>query len=1136
MNVMKSRMLRCVSAGLSDQVAAELIHPGTTHHSKFRGIFLPSTGFRLGGILRTGQGLAALVLLGLASMTTDAATITVPNASFESPNVTGISPFYQQFPTAFSIGDWVRYTSFHAVVEGGRYGLSPTGLAGTQFGDVTGGTGGGVYQDTAPYDGSGSADLYWQAGRTYTLTVGAFLRSDNAPGPGRKVEVRLFYRPAQGGSANVLSTRTLTVGTDALSGNALTDYTVTWTVAAGAPEVGQPIGIWFTAVAGGSGATGDWGFDDLRLQMTALSALVTNFTANPTLLHAGQPTMLRWEVDAGATVSIDPGVGDVTAITTNGIGTVAVAVETNTTFTLTATKDGRLTETNQITVSVKPLITLFAATRNPIPRGAATVLSWDINPTATIFMISPDIGEIYPLTTNGVGHIAAAPLDTTTYTLTVDRNGEVAEAQLTITVTEPLFATPPDLSSIVSVWPLNGNTKDTVGPNDGQFIGTANYVLGPNPDTLAASLNGSSFITAGQNVAFNNTTPFSASAWIQAPPGQDSTIIGKMQPGGTYTGWELHVGAVGTGLLNVWLINAYGTSFIQVNSPVNVLDNMWHHVAFTYDGSSTAAGVKIYVDGADATGTVSANNLSGTLLNGVPLCLGTRQAGAAHNFHGAIHEAAVWNVALTPENVFSVFQSGAPQPTLIFSFAAEQLTVDAGQPLQLSWQVDPDATVSIDPNLGDVTPLTVNGVGTTLVTVEAATTYTLTASRDGRSETRQLSIIVRDLISSFTANRKTLPQGGEAMLSWRVNPFATAVTLSPAPGDVQTLTVDGVGSLVVSPSDTTSYMLSVERGGALMDVQLTVAVTEPVPATAPDLSSVVSLWPLNGTTLDVIGTNHGTFVNSTNFTAGVNPGSLAASLLGTNYITAGTNFAFDTATAFSVMAWIRGDVANNNSAIIGKMQHGSGYPGWELHVGAAAANEPGPGKLNVWLIQNFGSSFIQVNSDALVLDGSWHHVAFTYDGSGGAAGVKIYVDGEDATGATIANNLIGSIANSVNLCLGTRASGAAHNFTGGLAEAAVLNGALTPENIRSIYVSGVLPPVPEIRLTAPQFSAPTSFRFSWNSEVGKTYRLESSTSLPGGWSLLEEAYPAGGATGPVTSYTNDTTTAAQRFLRARSNN
>jgi len=92
---------------------------------------------------------------------------------------------------------------------------------------------------------------------------------------------------------------------------------------------------------------------------------------------------------------------------------------------------------------VKPLVNSFAATRNPVPRGTATVLAWDVNPTATNVTISPDIGSVLSRTTNGVGTIAATPTDTMTYTLTVERNGVAEETNIPVTVTEPLPATAP---------------------------------------------------------------------------------------------------------------------------------------------------------------------------------------------------------------------------------------------------------------------------------------------------------------------------------------------------------------------------------------------------------------------------------------------------------------------------------------------------------------------------------------------------------------------------------------------------------------------------------------------------------------------------------------------------------------------
>lgn len=280
-----------------------------------------------------GPALLVLALLFLPLLCVQGAAISVTNASFETPNVTGISPYYQTLPTVFSPGAWIGYASFQAVVEGGRYGVKPTGLLGTQFGDGTGGVGGGMYQETAPYDNTGDTNLYWQAGQTYALTVGVFLRSDQVPGPGRKMDLRLFYRNASGGAANVLGSRTLTVGTDALSSSALTDYTVTWTVAPGAPEVGKPIGIWFTASPGGSGNTGDWGFDNVRL--TRVDAPTRTWTGSPNG-NWDVGTTANWLIGAtpvtytnGATVTFDDTASGTTTVTQTTMLTPGLLTVTN---------------------------------------------------------------------------------------------------------------------------------------------------------------------------------------------------------------------------------------------------------------------------------------------------------------------------------------------------------------------------------------------------------------------------------------------------------------------------------------------------------------------------------------------------------------------------------------------------------------------------------------------------------------------------------------------------------------------------------------------------------------------------------------------------------------------------------------
>ncbi|MCL5097848.1 MAG: LamG domain-containing protein, partial [Candidatus Omnitrophica bacterium] len=220
-----------------------------------------------------------------------------------------------------------------------------------------------------------------------------------------------------------------------------------------------------------------------------------------------------------------------------------------------------------------------------------------------------------------------------------------------------------NLENLVSLWTLNANVADNYGTNNGVFVGAAAYTEGPRAGIQAASLDGSSYIKAGTNaVAFDLYTPFSATAWIKGLS-QDSAIIGKMLNGGAYTGWEMHVGTLtgntnGANRLTVWLINNFGANYIQVNSPTVVLDNAWHHVAFTYDGSGLAMGVRIYVDGQDATGDTSADSLTDTLLNTVNLDIGCRQDGANHLFKGDIAEASVWSTNLSPAEINEIYQNG----------------------------------------------------------------------------------------------------------------------------------------------------------------------------------------------------------------------------------------------------------------------------------------------------------------------------------------------------------------------------------------------------------------------------------------------------------------------------------------------
>jgi hypothetical protein len=206
----------------------------------------------------------AIVAVAITQAVFASTTVTVPNASFESPNVTGISPYFTQFTLSSTpiIGTWVRYGtgSFAAAVEGGRYGVSPSGLDGTQFSDQSARAGTGVFQDIAPYDGSGLANQYWQADMMYSFTVGVFSRSDNPVVGTDRLDIKLYSRTSISAPADVHGG--VSVLGSAVATGSLTDFTFTYTTLASDPFIGKPIGIWFDSV---SGVSKDWGYDNVRL-------------------------------------------------------------------------------------------------------------------------------------------------------------------------------------------------------------------------------------------------------------------------------------------------------------------------------------------------------------------------------------------------------------------------------------------------------------------------------------------------------------------------------------------------------------------------------------------------------------------------------------------------------------------------------------------------------------------------------------------------------------------------------------------------------------------------------------------------------------------------------------------------------
>ncbi len=107
---------------------------------------------------------------------------------------------------------------------------------------------------------------------------------------------------------------------------------------------------------------GNWlGIDYVRMDIDNSPLVVNTFTTSDALLRPGDSATLTWNLaEPTATVSIDQGIGDVTARTVGGTGSIVVNPVANTVYTLTATF-GALTQTKTVTVNTTTWSGIFEA-------------------------------------------------------------------------------------------------------------------------------------------------------------------------------------------------------------------------------------------------------------------------------------------------------------------------------------------------------------------------------------------------------------------------------------------------------------------------------------------------------------------------------------------------------------------------------------------------------------------------------------------------------------------------------------------------------------------------------------------------------------------------------------------------------
>ena len=202
------------------------------------------------------------------------------------------------------------------------------------------------------------------------------------------------------------------------------------------------------------------------------------------------------------------------------------------------------------------------------------------------------------------------------------------------------------------------NDTYTPPPVDWTFIDTEtpapNYTSALNFDGL------NDYIDLGGDSSLFPTTAITVSVWVKASTQGNFKYILAAPNTVTYPAYGFQVKTSGASQYVQFVLNT-GTAII---SPfADVLDNNWHHIAATYNGSS----LKMFVDGSEVgTGTSTSGSIiygPGSGTGAGKLLMGDFGSSSLF-FTGSLSNCSIYSSALSAAQVQTLYNSGTPETAI----------------------------------------------------------------------------------------------------------------------------------------------------------------------------------------------------------------------------------------------------------------------------------------------------------------------------------------------------------------------------------------------------------------------------------------------------------------------------------------
>ncbi len=226
--------------------------------------------------------------------------------------------------------------------------------------------------------------------------------------------------------------------------------------------------------------------------------------------------------------------------------------------------------------------------------------------------------------------------------------------------------------------PLSEGSGDTVNDlliadRQSKIHGNASWVK--TRDQWGLKFDGGNYIDLGDVGNFERTDQFSYGGWFQPQADTGGAILARMDDANNHRGYDLYVagGKVAVHIIHNWPGNA-----IKVTTNKALEADNWYHIFATYDGSSKASGIKIYVNGEIWDWSIEQDGLTETIETDKSLLIGSRHPGS--RLKGVVDQIEVYNRRLSEKEVKLLAESSAVEALL--AIEAEQRTEAQNQAIR----------------------------------------------------------------------------------------------------------------------------------------------------------------------------------------------------------------------------------------------------------------------------------------------------------------------------------------------------------------------------------------------------------------------------------------------------------------------